>query len=197
LPSDAHVKHCCSHWKFTHSWVPGQVPQLSVLPHPSLTEPQPAPSDAHVSGTQPHTLAVPPPTHVCGAEHGPQFSVPPQPFGMLPQFFPAAAQVVGVQPHTLADPAPPHVSGLVQLPQLSDPPHLSLMLPQSLPSAAQVVAVQPRSCPCRTGSDPRRRRSHRPRTARQDPIFRPFSLACAVLGLPSRERRLRRPRAHA
>jgi len=43
-------------------------PQLSVPPHPSLTEPQVAPSPEHVfaiqAGVAPHTFTLPPPPHV-------------------------------------------------------------------------------------------------------------------------------------
>jgi hypothetical protein len=45
----------------------------------------------------PHTLATPPPPHVCGEVQVPQLSVPPQPLATEPQFFPRAEHVVGVQ----------------------------------------------------------------------------------------------------
>jgi hypothetical protein len=73
----------------------GQVPQLSVPPHPSGMEPQLLPG--HVLGVQvwvTHTLFV----HVALTAHVPQFSVLPQPSGRLPQFLPCAEHVVGVQP---------------------------------------------------------------------------------------------------
>jgi hypothetical protein len=53
------------------------------LPQPSGTDPQFAPSAAHVVGVQlppPHTLGVPPPPHVWPVGHEPQLGVtPPQP----------------------------------------------------------------------------------------------------------------------
>jgi hypothetical protein len=73
----------------------GQVPQLSVLPHPSAMVPQPL--AGHVFGVQvcgTHTLF----TQVAFTAQVPQLSVPPQPSAMLPQFLPWAAQVVGVHP---------------------------------------------------------------------------------------------------
>jgi hypothetical protein len=96
----------------------------------------------HDGPVQPHTLGVPPPPQVFGAEQVPQLSEPPQPSASVPQFLPCAVQVVGVQPHTLGVPPPPQVCGAVQLPQLSEPVQPSEMVPQFLPWAAQVVGVQ-------------------------------------------------------
>jgi hypothetical protein len=75
------------------------VPQLSVLPQPSLTAPQFAPACAQVRGVQvpwPHTSGVPPPPHVWGDEQVPQSSWPVQPSLTVPQFFPSWAQVRAV-----------------------------------------------------------------------------------------------------
>ena len=62
-----------------------QVPQFSVPPQPSASEPQFFPCAAQVVGVQPQTFAVPLPPQVWGAVQAPQLSVPPQPSGHEPQ----------------------------------------------------------------------------------------------------------------
>jgi hypothetical protein len=92
------------------------VPQLSL----AVTVPQFFPSRvqnaASASAVQPHTLAVPPPAHVCGEVHVPQSVVREAPqlslAVTLPQFFPSRVQnaplVSAVQPQTLGtDGVPP------------------------------------------------------------------------------------------
>jgi hypothetical protein len=69
---------------------------LSVAPHPSATEPQFAPRDAHEEGLQPQTLGAPPPPQACPPEQAPQLSVPPQPSATEPQVALRDAQVEGV-----------------------------------------------------------------------------------------------------
>ena len=49
------------------------------------------------AGVQPHTFALPPPPHVCGAVQAPQLIVPPHPSDMVPQFRPPLHVVAGVQ----------------------------------------------------------------------------------------------------
>jgi hypothetical protein len=127
------------------------VPQLSAavtLPQFFARREQKAVFD---SAAQPHTLAMPPPPHVCGDVHVPQLitlrDVPQLSFAVtLPQFFPTrvqnAAFVSAPQPHTLAMPAPPHVCGDMHVPQfitVREAPQLSLAvtLPQFFPTREQ------------------------------------------------------------
>ena len=110
--------------------VPGQVPQLKLLPHPLGITPQFEPWAAQVVGVQPQTLVVPPPPHVWGETHGPQFSCEPQPFDMVPQFLPCAAQVVGAHVQTLLVQVLPPAHG----PQfISGPPQTLDIEPQFFP----------------------------------------------------------------
>jgi hypothetical protein len=126
------------------------VPQLSA----AITCPQFLPrrvqNAAFVSAAQPHTLAVPPPAHVCGIVHVPQLAtvrIVPQLSAAItcPQFLPRRVQNAAFdsagQPHTLTVPAPPHVCGIVHVPQFAVrvAPQLSLAdtMPQFLPTRMQ------------------------------------------------------------
>jgi hypothetical protein len=123
----------------------GQVPQLIVPPHPSLTVPQllVPHADAAVCGTQPQ---VPGPPVVLLQANGdvqlPQLTMPPQPSGALPQFAvpQACAGVCGTQgPETQEfTPAslPVQTVEPVQTPQLTVQPHPSGAMPQVLPRHA-------------------------------------------------------------
>jgi hypothetical protein len=134
------------------------VPQLSA----AVTLPQFLPrrvqNAASPSYVQPHTLAAPPPAHVCGAEHAPHGltvrDVPQLSFAVtLPQFFPRREQKVVspsyVQPHTFTVPPPPQVCGdahpapKLQSATVRGAPQLSLnvTLPQFLPSRRQNVEL--------------------------------------------------------
>src|ERR1700722_1494100 len=111
------------HWLATpappHIWPLAHVPQLSVPPQPSGTEPQLSPRAAHVVGVQAHWLGTPAPPHVWPWAHVPQLSVPPQPSGTEPQLSPRAAHVVGLQAHWLGVPPAPQVWPPGQAPQSS------------------------------------------------------------------------------
>ena len=80
-----------------------QVPQETVPPQPSDTEPQTRVPHPEEVGVQPHTFVVPPPPQVWGDTQllG---QVPPHP--LLPPHLPEQA---GVQPHTFVVPPPPQV----------------------------------------------------------------------------------------
>jgi hypothetical protein len=78
-----------------------QVPQLSMLPHPSEIAPQVAFSDEQVFGEQvptPQTSDVPPPPHVSGDPQVPHMSAPPHLSGLFPQLTWRPAQVAGTHP---------------------------------------------------------------------------------------------------
>jgi hypothetical protein len=85
-----------------------------MLPQPSPTAPQLAPSCVHVLGVQggaPHWLATPPDPQLCGTAQEPHCKTLPQPSPIAPQVAPACAQVRGVQlamPQTFPLPPPPH-----------------------------------------------------------------------------------------
>lgn len=84
-----------------------QVPQLMMLPQPSLTGPQLALKSPQFFGTHttmpPHWFGTPPAPQACGAMHVPQLGVsPPQPSPTTPQVAPCAAQSLGTQ----VDPPP-------------------------------------------------------------------------------------------
>lgn len=94
------------------------VPQISVPPQASLTEPQFAPALAHVFGVHPHALWTPPPPQVCGATHDPHSIVPPHPSATTPQFLPSPAHVAGAhcdlamqEPSEHTSPSPHFSSG--------------------------------------------------------------------------------------
>jgi hypothetical protein len=103
-----------------------QIPQLTGWPQLLKTVPHDRPAQVVADdwGVQPHTLAAPPPPHVCGALQDPQFTVPLHPSLIVPQFFPAAAHVAaadsGVQeqvPKVQTARVPAH--WLPQVPQLA------------------------------------------------------------------------------
>jgi len=107
--------------------VPVQVPQSSVLPHPSGVLPQLKPSDMHAAGVQggaPHTFMVPVPPQVAGAVHVPQFSTLPQPSAAVPQSRPWSAQLLYAG-HMPPPPSPGPESGSMNAPV--DPPVLPLL----------------------------------------------------------------------
>src|SRR5580692_3411063 len=88
----------------------------------------------HFALSLPHTLAKPPPPHVCGGVQSPHVTMPPHPSATGPQLAPR--QVRGVHdgmPHTPGLPLPPHVSLGGQVPQSSCPPQPSPLGPQSRP----------------------------------------------------------------
>lgn len=90
-----------------HSWPAGQVPQSRTPEHPSLAEPQLAPSCAHVFGEHvpvPHWLGPPPP-HSWPAAQVPHEIVPPQVSGTMPHAAPSCRQVFGVHASWPAAPA--------------------------------------------------------------------------------------------
>ena len=125
----------------TQPWVPAQVPQLTVPPQPSLTEPQVLPEQAFGFGVQDlHTLAV----QVVPAAQVPQLMVLPQSV-TVPQFLPKQAFGFGVQQVLAVQRLEPE-----QAPQLTVPPQPSLTVPQFLPAqtlpmgtqATQVLFVQ-------------------------------------------------------
>ena len=95
------------------------MPQLTVPPQPSETEPHCRPAHIAVEGVQPHTFCETPPLHVSGAVQPPHATVWPQLFTALPHAFEAhvVARGSGAQPHWPDIPPPPHVSGLAQVPQ--------------------------------------------------------------------------------
>lgn len=151
-------EHCVTHTLLLQPCPQPQLPQLTVRAMPqlslALSEPQfficREQKTAFVSGVQPHTFAVPPPMHVCGAVQVPQLAVRAMPQLSVPlsepQFFPWREQKTPslslVQPHTLGVPPSPHASGAVHVPQLATVrmvAQLSLAVtePQSRPSRVQ------------------------------------------------------------
>src|SRR5262249_45704781 len=92
-PCAAHVVLHATHWFALHVIPLPQVPQSSTPPQPSLTLPQPAPADPHVSGVHPQRPGAPPPPQVAGAVHDPQSIMLPLPSAIGPQFAPALAHV--------------------------------------------------------------------------------------------------------
>ncbi len=132
---------------------PWQVPQSMVLPQPSLTGPQPAPSSAQVFGVQastppsgiPQTFGIPPPPQVSGTVHVPQSSVPPQQSEAMPQSKPRSAQGVGPgqsKPHWCPSQPNPHIRPTGQVPQSRTCPQPSSAVPQLKPCSAQVIDTQ-------------------------------------------------------
>src|SRR5688500_1490777 len=84
-----------------------QMPQSRILPQPSETLPQSAPSSAHVRvihGKFPHLLNPPPPQK-SASSHAPHSKTPPHESGTWPQSAPSSVQVLALQP-----PSPPPVS---------------------------------------------------------------------------------------
>jgi hypothetical protein len=125
------------------------MPQSSVLPQPSLTNPQFQPCCAQLTGAHasmpgpgvPHTPGVPPPPHVAGAVQVPQSMMLPQPSPCTSQSKPICAHVSGQQPQP-----PPHLFALHvcepgHVPQLMALPHPSPAKPHWKPSWAQVCGT--------------------------------------------------------
>jgi hypothetical protein len=100
LPCAAHVVFVQQVWFDAQTCVVGsQLPQFKAgCPHPAGAVPHTQPAGHIVFGTQvPHTLAVPPPPHVCpvAGSHVPQCSIPPHPSLKSPQL--PAAHTFGMQ----------------------------------------------------------------------------------------------------
>src|SRR2546425_806065 len=111
-----------------HTCPLGQVPQLSVPPQPSGTEPQPKPCEAQVIGLQPHTPTVPPPPQMFGAVQVPQSIVPQQLSEKTPQLYPCAEHVSGLQlpdGRTAYQPSPSWSGGVKTSPLAMATPRLA------------------------------------------------------------------------
>ena len=121
------------------------MPQLSVLPQPSLMTPQLsfwARQVVFMQEPTPQTLGVPPPPQFRPVPQVPQDSVFPQPSGSVPQFRPP--QVTGTHgtPQTFGVPPAPQERPPVHVPQVSVLPHPSETDPHLAFRLEQVDGVQ-------------------------------------------------------
>lgn len=138
-----------------------QVPQSSIVPQPSESDPHEIPSPAQVLGTQaawPHLLGPPPP-QTSGDAHSPQCTVPLQPSDAVPHSSPSCAQVLVTHVHWncgLQD-CPP-----TQVPQESTEEQPSDGYPHCAPRLEHDLGLQgavpqtlgpppPQVCPCGHG----------------------------------------------
>jgi hypothetical protein len=122
-------------------WPAGQVPQVTVAPHPSRIVPQLAPTLPQVVATQPQMCGATPP-QTSGSVQAPQVSMPPHPSGTTPHAAPSVAHVAATQGATLHLP-PLQFCPVGHVPQLIVAPQPSGIEPHTAAWAAHVVFVHP------------------------------------------------------